>query len=1043
MISNEKTYLFLLAFMIFSSASLYAIDDGFDTGTKVVVQTVEAIESEYIVLSCGRTTKMSVNNNDVKWFFNDILVANQSKRKIEINGDLHINYVQRMDSGYYRCVWSQAGEHNRRTEITKIIKLDTIWLTAAEVMYTSSSLDGHKLSSSLSSAIILKCHVNANPIDEVRWFKNGKPVNSIGPLVIRHPTQNNNGNYKCMARNKIGMVVSEPYRLEIHANNAHNAIHYGVSCEPKITRRNTTNSNQYEKSLLCRYKRGGRLHRKRSASEGGGSQIASSTSKRKKISIAEDNSATINCDVSRLDRKGNQVSVRWRKDGKVLRQASLNEQSLSHTNTMETPLLSRVNMDSKNGSITIANTIPSDAGIYECTILRNGNAVQSVQTTELNIIEKLKFTPPPTSKGLEIGSVAKIHCKAQGTPTPQIQWTKDSTNNLPDSVEDINGTLIFKNVSESNRGNYTCRAASNQGEISATVIVTPVIAPKFLVKPQGAIQVNEMGSVMIHCSAIGDPKPKIQWDKDFDYLNISNSDASRLNVLENGTLYFTEVHLEDEGLYGCTIGSSAGLKREEAHLSVRPSEEQIADDGQEGSFFVVRAVLITVTVVFSYIILVVGLMFWCRVKRKARKNRMQLIAKENVDTLSRNDTKPTEPNDENEPCLAERNHKKTEKGWNGTSNGVGGHNDATKTDTSNANNTKQPSKSSLEQITIPRGILFDLTQIGRGEFGTIHTAKVKFCDLKQHLDKETVATLTVENEREHQKSNGTIENADEIKQVPEHTDDTVNYALIKALNKVKDENVCIEFRRQLDLFRAVSHNNVVKLFGLCRDKNPHYLVLEHTDLGDLKEFLSARVDQLSDLTSKNGIVPKINNADKCKIATIKLPQLLLIAQQIARGMDAIYRARYIHRDLAARNCVITSDLTVKVSYPANIKDKYAREYYKLKSSMVPLRWMAPECIEDDDNTIKSDVYSFGVLILELFTFCSELPLAQVSDDDYFKQLQTNSIERKLPDFLPDDLSNTLSSCWKTNQKERPSFSTLNTSISKYLQQIDANDQAHT
>lgn len=124
-------------------------------------------------------------------------------------------------------------------------------------------------------------------------------------------------------------------------------------------------------------------------------------------------------------------------------------------------------------------------------------------------------------------------------------------------------------MSDSNRGNYTCRATNNQGEISATVVVTPVIAPKFLVKPQDAIQVNEMGSIMIHCSATGDPKPKIQWDKDFAYLNFSNSDASRLNVLENGTLYFTEVHLDDEGIYGCTIGSSAGLKREEAHLSVK------------------------------------------------------------------------------------------------------------------------------------------------------------------------------------------------------------------------------------------------------------------------------------------------------------------------------------------------------------------------------------------------------------------------------------------------------------------------------------------
>lgn len=275
------------------------------------------------------------------------------------------------------------------------------------------------------------------------------------------------------------------------------------------------------------------------------------------------------------------------------------------------------------------------------------------------------------------------------------------------------------------------------------------------------------------------------------------------------------------------------------------------------------------------------------------------------------------------------------------------------------------------------------------------------------------ATLTVENEREQRKSNGTIENVNEIEELSEKIDDTVKHALIKALNKVKDENVCIEFRRQLDMFRAVSHRNVVKLFGLCRDKDPHYLVLEHTDIGDLKEFLLSRKDQLTEITSKNGIVQN-NSGDKT--TSIKLPQLLLFAQQIARGMDAIYRARYIHRDLAARNCVITSDLNVKVSYPANYKDKYIREYYKLKSNMVPLRWMAPECIEDDDNTIKSDVYSFGVLALELFTFCTELPAADIQDDEYIKQLQTNSIERKLPTFVPDEISKSLVRSFLLNLK---------------------------
>lgn len=95
-----------------------------------------------------------------------------------------------------------------------------------------------------------------------------------------------------------------------------------------------------------------------------------------------------------------------------------------------------------------------------------------------------------------------------------------------------------------------------------------MVAPKFVVKPMN-IQANEFSSVMMHCLATGDPKPTIQWDKDLVLLNVNNSLSNRISVLDNGTLYFTEVHLEDDGIYGCTIGSRAGLKREEAKLFIR------------------------------------------------------------------------------------------------------------------------------------------------------------------------------------------------------------------------------------------------------------------------------------------------------------------------------------------------------------------------------------------------------------------------------------------------------------------------------------------
>lgn len=43
---------------------------------------------------------------------------------------------------------------------------------------------------------------------------------------------------------------------------------------------------------------------------------------------------------------------------------------------------------------------------------------------------------------------------------------------------------------------------------------------------------------------------------------------SRFRVLENGTLYISEVYREDENNYGCTAGNSAGLNRKEVRLIV-------------------------------------------------------------------------------------------------------------------------------------------------------------------------------------------------------------------------------------------------------------------------------------------------------------------------------------------------------------------------------------------------------------------------------------------------------------------------------------------
>lgn len=83
--------------------------------------------------------------------------------------------------------------------------------------------------------------------------------------------------------------------------------------------------------------------------------------------------------------------------------------------------------------------------------------------------------------------------------------------------------------------------------------------------PKNPTEATEGQTVMIDCVVEGDPKPTIQWDKN---LKMNDFDQSRFTVLENGTLYITEVQRDDENKYGCTAGNSAGLNRKEIQLIV-------------------------------------------------------------------------------------------------------------------------------------------------------------------------------------------------------------------------------------------------------------------------------------------------------------------------------------------------------------------------------------------------------------------------------------------------------------------------------------------
>lgn len=239
--------------------------------------------------------------------------------------------------------------------------------------------------------------MKGSPYNEIEWFRNSEKIPNFTENILElyNPSMKDNGLYRCIAATEEGSVMSKGVYLKL------------------------------QNTLVYPWNKKSRKHReKRSAS---GIRIVEGPSPTK---TKEDKPVKLTCKYEMPENyKDKNVILYWQKDGKNFRQINL---GLSDSNTPEVYVESVIREDSRvvisaeNGSLLLRNVIASDAGEYQCKIEIKGFESISSEPARLTVIEVLKFAPAPTSKNLELGSVGKVHCKAQGTPTPQITWIKVS-----------------------------------------------------------------------------------------------------------------------------------------------------------------------------------------------------------------------------------------------------------------------------------------------------------------------------------------------------------------------------------------------------------------------------------------------------------------------------------------------------------------------------------------------------------------------------------------------------------------------------------------
>ncbi|KAJ1403855.1 Serine/threonine-protein kinase, active site [Sesbania bispinosa] len=209
--------------------------------------------------------------------------------------------------------------------------------------------------------------------------------------------------------------------------------------------------------------------------------------------------------------------------------------------------------------------------------------------------------------------------------------------------------------------------------------------------------------------------------------------------------------------------------------------------------------------------------------------------------------------------------------------------------------------------------------------------------------------------------------------------------MMVAIKKLKPESMqgVQEWQSEINFLGSVSHPNLVKLLGYCREDDEFLLVYEFMPKGSLENHLF-RGD--------------IN------IGSLSWNTRLKIAIGAARGLAFLHTSekQVIYRDFKASNILLDGNFNAKISDFGLAKfGPSGGDSHVTTRIMGTFGYAAPEYIATGHLYVNSDVYGFGVVLLEMLTglqaFDTKRPQGEQNLVEWIKP--SLSDKRKLKTFV--------------------------------------------
>jgi serine/threonine protein kinase len=149
------------------------------------------------------------------------------------------------------------------------------------------------------------------------------------------------------------------------------------------------------------------------------------------------------------------------------------------------------------------------------------------------------------------------------------------------------------------------------------------------------------------------------------------------------------------------------------------------------------------------------------------------------------------------------------------------------------------------------------------------------------------------------------------------------------------------FKIEAQAAAALNHPNITQIYAIEESGDELFIVMEYVKGQELKEEVRSR--------------------------KLEVKEVIEIASQIAKGLQAAHDKGIVHRDIKSSNIMISDNGQIKIMDFGLAKLSGKSDLTKANSTLGTTAYMSPEQVRGEIVDMRSDLWSFGVVLFEMLS----------------------------------------------------------------------------